>query len=95
MLGPSRRATERLPPPARIALAIHVCACCVSTRYEYVFESQVVPPPNELTARIVFVPATRSGPPESPWQTPTLFACNFRNSLEITLLLANTFACPP
>ena len=48
----------------------------MSTRYEYVtplhrsFES------NEFTARIVFVPASRSGPPESPKQTPPSLACS-------------------
>jgi hypothetical protein len=44
----------------------------------------------ELTARTVFVPPSKSGPPESPKHVPPLFACSLMNSSLIELLLATS-----
>ena len=78
----------RLPPSSSTVSLIQSSACAVSTRYEYELLVQLPPFPNELTASTTFVPATRSGPPESPEQTPPLLTCSLMNSSLMRSLLA-------
>src|SRR5207249_9589900 len=61
---------DRLPPRWSTVDAIQASADYVSMRYEYVFPAQTSLFRNEFSARTMFVPPSRSGPPESPKHEP-------------------------
>src|SRR5262245_46335 len=63
-------------------------ACGVSRRYEYATPLHWPLVTNELSARMMFVPPSRSGPPESPKHVPPLLTWYLMNSSLIELLLA-------